>query len=169
MKLDLKALRAQPGKRQPFAGEISLDPSDFAEPVSLDGPVSVHGWAALEDDDTVRLGVRFKAALTRACSRCLAEVPLALAEADTVVLRGTAKAELLADEFNFVLGEPQIDLKPVVLSLLLGAFEPKPLCSADCKGLCPGCGANLNEAACGCGEAHVRDARLAGLAKLLDP
>lgn len=169
MKLDLKALRAKPGKRLSFAGEIPLDPSDFAEPVTLSQPLTAHGWAVLEEDDTVTVGVRFNVTLARACSRCLAEVPLALADADTVVLRGSQTPELLADAFNFVLGEPQIDLKPVLLSLVLSGFEPKPLCTPGCKGLCPSCGANLNETRCRCDKPTRKDARLAGLAKLLDP
>jgi uncharacterized protein len=28
----------------------------------------------------------------------------------------------------------------------------QPLCRRECKGLCPQCGANLNEGECGCGS-----------------
>jgi len=28
----------------------------------------------------------------------------------------------------------------------------KLLCREDCQGICPGCGANLNQEACRCGE-----------------
>ena len=39
------------------------------------------------------------------------------------------------------------------------------VCKADCKGLCPQCGADLNEGACGCKKAI--DPRLAALEQLL--
>ena len=34
-------------------------------------------------------------------------------------------------------------------------FVPfKPVCQTDCKGICPGCGANLNRGACPCDQAR---------------
>jgi len=42
----------------------------------------------------------------------------------------------------------------------------KPLCHADCKGLCPQCGANLNLESCTCENVQV-DPRLAVLKNLL--
>ena len=45
-------------------------------------------------------------------------------------------------------------------------MDTKNLCSPDCKGLCPGCGANLNHEACRCKKAV--DPRLAKLAQLLE-
>ena len=45
-------------------------------------------------------------------------------------------------------------------------MDTKTLCSEDCKGLCPGCGVNLNHEACRC-KKQV-DPRLAALAKLLE-
>jgi uncharacterized protein len=38
----------------------------------------------------------------------------------------------------------------------------KMLCSQDCKGICPGCGANLNEEVCGC-KANSRQSPFAKL------
>ena len=44
-------------------------------------------------------------------------------------------------------------------------MDTKTLCSEDCKGLCPGCGVNLNREPCRC-KKQV-DPRLAKLASLL--
>ena len=41
----------------------------------------------------------------------------------------------------------------------------KVICRSDCRGLCPHCGANLNNEECRC-EKHASDARLAPLARL---
>ena len=45
------------------------------------------------------------------------------------------------------------------------ALPPNPLCRPDCKGLCPECGANLNEGMCACSrdEGDPRMAVLRGL------
>src|SRR5579863_1986841 len=41
----------------------------------------------------------------------------------------------------------------------------KVICRSDCRGLCPHCGANLNQEECRC-ETHATDARMAPLARL---
>jgi uncharacterized protein len=41
-----------------------------------------------------------------------------------------------------------------------------PVCAADCQGLCPHCGCNLNETECDCGETVESDSRWSPLAEL---
>jgi uncharacterized protein len=58
----------------------------------------------------------------------------------------------------------EIDLDPILREQIVLAMPGYPVCKESCKGLCPVCGANLNERECGC-ERRVPDPRLAGLAK----
>jgi uncharacterized protein len=58
----------------------------------------------------------------------------------------------------------EIDLDPVVREQVILALPAYPVCQDGCKGLCPVCGANLNERECGC-ERKVPDPRWAGLEK----
>ena len=55
-----------------------------------------------------------------------------------------------------------IDVTELLRDELLAAQPLKNLCKADCKGLCPKCGANLNEGECGC-DNFIVDPRLAAL------
>jgi DUF177 domain-containing protein len=55
-----------------------------------------------------------------------------------------------------------IDLDPIVKEQVLLALPVSVLCRDECKGLCPQCGQDLNEAECGC-ERKVVDPRLAVL------
>ena len=43
-----------------------------------------------------------------------------------------------------------LDLGEAVRQYALMDLPMKPLCRTDCGGLCPGCGANLNQEACRC-------------------
>lgn len=43
-----------------------------------------------------------------------------------------------------------LDVTPDVREDLLLEIPGYPVCSADCKGLCPRCGTNLNRASCSC-------------------
>lgn len=56
----------------------------------------------------------------------------------------------------------QIDLRPALREGVLLNVPPSPLCSDDCKGLCPTCGKDLNEGDCRCDRTAV-DPRWAAL------
>ena len=73
------------------------------------------------------------------CSRCLEEF-------DTEFKKDFA--------LNFQANklEPVIDLSPQIREEIILDFPIKPLCKADCKGLCPKCGKNLNQGGCSCGS-----------------
>lgn len=43
-----------------------------------------------------------------------------------------------------------IDLTPDIREDIILAFPNYPVCSPECRGLCPRCGVNLNETTCSC-------------------
>ncbi|MDH4101483.1 MAG: DUF177 domain-containing protein, partial [Nitrospirota bacterium] len=58
-----------------------------------------------------------------------------------------------------------LDTTEIILAQISLDAPMKPLCREDCAGLCPRCGADLNNGPCGCaghGDEHV-DARFAKL------
>jgi uncharacterized protein len=58
-----------------------------------------------------------------------------------------------------------VDLTEAVRQYAALAVPMKPLCRANCAGLCPTCGRNLNEGDCGCPQ-QPADPRWAALNKL---
>jgi DUF177 domain-containing protein len=128
----------------------------------------------------VRVGGRARAPLTVPCGRCLSPVSVdlpvdfdltlvpadaqqeasgAARESDTGPVGGTFDADEAQEE---TYSGKVIDLDPIVREELLLALPGYPVCDESCKGLCPVCGANLNERECGC-DRHVPDPRWAGL------
>ena len=63
---------------------------------------------------------------------------------------------------TYALGHEEIDLAPLIREALLLALPLAPLCEAGCQGICPTCGADLNEGSCDCPPAG-RDPRWAAL------
>ena len=61
----------------------------------------------------------------------------------------------------------EIDLTNDVRDTILLAIPFKLLCSPDCKGICAGCGRDLNVEACSCSGKPI-DPRWASLKELLD-
>lgn len=107
------------------------------------------------------------------CDRCVVPVvfpvnvdfkaELGFADANA----GGAEATELQDadmDFSTVEGDA-VDLDEIVREQILLALPARNLCDQDCKGLCPTCGANLNERECDCGHKEI-DPRWSALAAL---
>jgi uncharacterized metal-binding protein YceD (DUF177 family) len=54
----------------------------------------------------------------------------------------------------------EIDLAPLITEQVILALPTRPLCAEDCRGICGGCGANLNSEACVC-PSSAGDPRMA--------
>ena len=102
----------------------------------------------------------FKTGLEIACVRCLKEFCLPLEARFRYIFRPTSKEaqaeekELSADELEvqyYTQGEP-VDLRPLIAEQIYLHMPQYPHCADTCRGLCPHCGANLNEAACSCAD-----------------
>ena len=61
-----------------------------------------------------------------------------------------------ADLDSILLDEPVVDLDDLLRQQLYLSLPVKNLCAEECRGLCPGCGANLNQADCTCGAGEDR-------------
>ncbi len=86
------------------------------------------------------------------CDRCLAlyNQPVQVSF-DLLLQLGDAAVE--TDEENVLhlpMDAEPFDLTELIAEHLILAVPMKMLCTEDCKGLCAGCGQNLNESACTC-------------------
>ena len=70
------------------------------------------------------------------------------------------------DPDYYLLNGDELDIDDLLESVFILGMDPQILCRDDCKGLCPRCGADLNEGGCRC-QAES-DPRLAVLEQLLD-
>lgn len=61
------------------------------------------------------------------------------------------------DEFDAVAEDGTIDVSGPIMAALVYGTPFILLCSEDCAGLCPTCGADLNEGPCSCGSGDAAD------------
>jgi uncharacterized protein len=169
-KPDHRLLRLQVGfllkEGAGYSREVSLDiPGSFVvEDTSLS---NLKGALRLtRTPQGVLLQGTLTASIAAECVRCLspAELPFEVAFSDLFLNPYADDREpgsfYVIDEGGF------IDLTPIVREEAILAMPIQPLCSPDCKGLCPECGMNLNTGTCDC--AHERfDPRMASLRALL--
>lgn len=102
-----------------------------------------------------------RAALEARCARCLEELPGDLEVRVCELFAGPGHLPDKGEDIYEVSGT-NIDLEPMVRDALALELPLNPLCSADCKGLCGGCGVNLNNGECTCTTEEV-DPRWAAL------
>ena len=156
-----------------FVGEVTtlpidcqLDCSDLEwygayplrEPVSVTGRVENRAGI-------VKLTAQAAYTLDTQCDRCLAPIH----RQEQLVVEHVLVTSLNredTDEF-IVVEDYTLSLDELVRSDLILGMPMKVLCKEDCRGLCPMCGKNQNEGACGCRRETV-DPRLAVLKDLLD-
>src|ERR1051325_1801465 len=155
MQLDLTRYRQPLGHfsriYQPADMEEEGDTYRVVAPVALD--FDIHK----DNKDKFRLEGRVRTELELGCSRCLEGFRLPVdAEFD---LRYLPATEMSTDEEREIADDDletsyyrddQIDLAELMREQFYLALPMKPLCTAECRGLCPQCGANLNTSACEC-------------------
>ena len=137
---------------------------DFRFPAGLDAALE-HYRAGL---DVVFEG-DLKGEVEGTCARCLENYRFPYAQPLRVVLAPrSSAAEDEADDLGlgFFEGE-EIDVTGLVVEHAMLGLPTIPLCTEDCRGLCPQCGTNRNVRACTCAtETSSRSGGLAALAGL---
>jgi uncharacterized protein len=166
MQLDLKRYR-QPLSHfaRTFQPEEVADEDDAYRIVTpSDLAFEIH-----KDKDRFRLVGTVTAELELPCSRCLEPFRLPIAapfdarylpasEASAEVEREVDEEDLETSYYR----NDAIDLNELLREQFYLALPMKPLCGADCRGLCAQCGTNLNTGTCDC-QPVWDDPRLAAL------
>ncbi len=131
-----------------------FDEYRFSTPVTWDVEVTNTGDALLI------MGRAYGVASTQ-CARCLEDVEYDLdGSIEGYFLINDESAvpdDMEGDEFDVLPENHIIDLAPLIEAALIVDAPEIPLCSGDCKGLCPECGANLNDGDCGCKNEELEE------------
>jgi len=79
------------------------------------------------------------------------------------------KEEVQADSLCvFAYDDDQLDLDEVMRQNILASLPFCPLCKEDCRGICAGCGVDLNNGVCTCSKEEESDPRWNVLKKFMD-
>lgn len=141
---DLGSLGLASGEAGSVELDVAVDPLAFAGETYTAG--EGHVPARLDVSRTVGAGyalrLRFDLRLSGPCMRCLEG-------AGAHVAIDTREVHQLADgDENLIseyLAENELDLRSWVRDALVLALPVQIVCDEGCRGLCPACGANLND------------------------
>jgi uncharacterized protein len=147
--------------RLPAEGGIWEDTDlRWAEDVQIKLRVSLAGTG-----EVVARG-KVQGTLRQECRRCLTEVDTDFAQDLTMVfVADGADADGESGAYAFESTGLELELGDAVREEVVLAVNPYVVCDPDCRGLCPKCGANLNEGPCGCTDDET-DPRWAALRDL---
>lgn len=167
MKLDLREIIEVPGGRVPFRCRLEPEELDFPSVAAFLSPPEAEGEVR-NTAGVLTLTGTLHAEMQRICDRCGRH----FSQEKTLALEVPLSAETPAEDMGgdadlFYLEDGALDLTEVLETCFILDMEAKCLCREDCKGLCPGCGADLNEGPCACRKST--DPRMAVLEQLLDP
>lgn len=124
-----------------FSEKIIFDGQEFA----LSKPLCVGAQSRWVDDGSLAVNISIETQVEGSCVRCLEKAELAISE-KLLYLYSSRGFEEEKDELLVkvkVFGKT-LDIVGQVWESLLLLLPRRILCSKDCKGLCPSCGANLN-------------------------
>ena len=146
MIIDLRKLKRS-GKDQtdfffdyePQAELVDLPSTELITPVKVQGKLSLTGEHSAFVEGEVVFGIKGE------CTRCLNETekyyPVSFAEALEV-----------DNEDGFSVKNDTVNLAEIVDEVILINQPMTFLCKEDCKGICVGCGVNLNDGECKCNK-----------------
>ncbi len=151
MQIDINPIIKSTGASLAIETEITAQDLGFSfQDYRLIRPLSLKGELVNTGDGILLLTGHLSAAYEGDCARCLepvsAEIDLDL---DEVFQPGHPSAEDLEREVYWYTGY-KVDIGQAIRDNLLPHVLRRLVCREDCKGICPVCGANLNERDCDC-------------------
>ena len=141
-----------------------LGGSEKSETASVGSDIEFHiDLVRTADKVSVRGKIGFLA--VSRCSRCLGDVSVDTdLEVKLILSSSDAEKEMKSGgeiDYETYRGRT-IDLNDYMRGQVNLSLPYKVVCAEDCRGLCSGCGRNLNEERCDC-ETHPEDSRFAVL------
>ena len=127
--------------------------TEFEKECVFDEPVYVSAELA-NIKGMIRVKGVVKASYSAVCARCLKPVRVEINKAfdDEYAPLGSLGEVSAEDAEVYEYSDKEVDIGIAVRFAILLEIPIRHLCSAECKSLCPKCGKDLNEGACGCSE-----------------
>lgn len=106
-------------------------------------PLTVKGTYMLMEDDSVYIDCKATGEVTLVCNYCLDEFKYNI--------KINCKEVVAKQDTDYLISEENyIDLNEIIREKLILTLLDQNKCKSDCKGLCQGCGVNLNHENCKC-------------------
>lgn len=142
------------------------DPALVGLPQILSEPVSYNLTVSADGAGLVIKGILATAG-EFACRRCLAPVRTPVRVPLRLLFRPEVPDDDAGDDvYQLAPQARELDFTPALREQLALALPQLVVCSEECRGLCPGCGADRNQGDCGCERVDDEDSPWVALKSL---
>lgn len=129
---------------QKFQWVIRKDEYDF-----FDEDIYINGFFHINNIHSrqIEFNGRIDFEIQLVCDRCLKKFKKKFEENIIFIL----KKDYIGDDIDIIsFNDFYCDITDFIKDLVITSLPVKVLCDENCKGICPGCGVNLNEEKCKC-------------------
>lgn len=150
MDINLTKLRQNEGELVQIDEKVEIEQIEYhQDELQVKEPLTVTGGAIFTSDDSIHLSLDFSTTVIQHCRRCLEPVEAHLNRHEEIEFQLGLDVEVDSEGevsiYRYKETDDKIDFLPYLIRFIKLDIDPYPLCKPDCKGLCPHCGANLNE------------------------
>ncbi len=165
MKVNIGSIRELRGGSIGFQGEQAVEVLDEVEELGLKltGPAKIEGKVTNTGEGFL-VEAELSFSYEANCSRCLE--PIRTTQNLQIKEEFIPDHSQVEEDSVFTFQGDTIDLTKCINEQVILALPMKILCRADCRGICPVCGGNLNQRQCECKVQEI-DPRLEKLRSLL--
>ena len=155
MLIDIRTLSRCTGASVAIEWEISPEELPFcSQDYRLTRTLVFRGKLQNDGDGILSLTGQIQTAYAGECARCLVPVGRDLVVALAEAFLPARDAQKAAVQDSYVYEGLQLDISQAIRDNLMLSLPPRLYCREDCRGLCPECGADLNQIDCGCAAAR---------------
>ncbi len=157
--VDLTGQLENPGESMPVSGKLEVDGYSVGDKqLQLSDGIQYDVVLTNAGDGILVTGM-VRAHATGECDRCVepASFDVAGEIEEYYLFEEPEDEEAYEDGFELVGEDRQVDLSGAINDAVVMDTPFVVLCRPDCLGICPTCGANLNEGDCGCVDKAEQD------------
>ena len=167
MIIDVSNILKESGIKRHVYGEVAFGELsfmgvtyDFPTPVKIEGDISNNG-------KNISLNAVMSGSFITPCARCMKNTEVKFSfDMEEVFVREEDGAEDTDEDVRVFSGHA-VYIDDIAADNFFMNVSARYLCREDCKGLCPECGADLNEGDCNCVKGSI-DPRWAGLLDIMN-
>lgn len=167
MIIDLSSFLDENNELIQFKGNLNVEEFNLGgRDIVIVGPVEYEG-EVFKVDDGKAIDIRVNFIYSEVCHRCLTPTRIKIRTMlSGKLVKGKEEIDSEYDGYDELLYYENdiLDPEEYVLNHVILSLPMKSLCKYDCKGLCPTCGADLNNTICNCIQENI-DPRLEKLKK----
>ncbi|MDW5300280.1 MAG: DUF177 domain-containing protein [Sedimentibacter sp.] len=142
-----------------------IDDKEFLSKTCLNTDINLKE-TIFKVEDNILLNVTIKYTFLDECERCLENFDNTVETKFEAIVVQKINEDEEFDEIQLLITDGCVVLDEIIKQMIYLSMPMKSLCKADCKGICPTCGVNLNYEKCKC-ENNLTDPRFNKLKDLL--